>query len=89
MMAAKATNLLEAKWPTKVSKTNDPKHCDYHKIVGHPIRDCYVFKDIIEDMIRRGEIEIEGAPSKGPSASSNATSIVEQKDDSHIILRNL
>jgi len=64
LMAAKATNLLEAKWPTKVSKTNDPKHCDYHKIVGHPIRDCYVFKDIIEDMIRRGEIEIEGAHPK-------------------------
>jgi len=38
---------------------------------------------MIEDMIKRGEIEIDGALPKGPTASSNATSIVEQKDNSH------
>jgi len=48
------------------------------------MKDCYVFKDIIEDMIRRGEVEIKEALPKGPSASSNATSAIEQKDDSHI-----
>ena len=36
-------------------------------------------------MIRRGEIEIEGALPKGPTASSNATPTVEQKDDSHTL----
>ena len=34
-------------------------------------------------MIRKGEIEIEWAPTKGPTASSNATSTVEQRDESH------
>jgi len=57
--------------------TNDPKYCSYHRIISHPIKDCYVFKDIIEDMIGREEIEIEGAPAKGPTVSSNATSTVE------------
>jgi len=35
-------------------------------------------------MIRTGEIEIEGAPPKGPTASSNATLMIEQKDDSYL-----
>jgi len=34
-------------------------------------------------MIRRGEIEIEGAPAKGPTTSSNATSTVEKRDKSY------
>jgi len=34
-------------------------------------------------MIRTGKIEIEGAPVKGPTALSNATSTVEQRDESH------
>ena len=35
-------------------------------------------------MIRRGEIEIEGTLLKGPTTSSNATSMIEQKDDSYL-----
>jgi len=57
--------------------TNDPKYCSYHRIISHPIKDCYVFKDVIKDMIRRGEIEMEGAPAKGLTASSNATLTVK------------
>ena len=41
------------------------------------IKDYYVFKDIVEGMIGRGEIEIEGASPKGPTVSSNATPTVE------------
>jgi len=83
-MAAKAISLPEPKRPTKVNKTNDPRYCSYHKIINHPIKDSYVFRDIIKDMIRRREIEIEGAPPKGLTASSNATSMIEQKDDSYL-----
>ena len=35
-------------------------------------------------MIRRGEIKIEGTLPKGPIASSNATSMIEQ-DDSYLL----
>jgi len=83
-MAAKPISLLEPKRPAEVNKTNDPKYCLYHRIISHPIKDCYVFKYIIEDMIRRGEIEIEGTAPKGTAASSNATSMIEQKDDSYL-----
>ena len=84
LMAARAISLPEPKRPTKVNKTNDPRYCLYHKIISHPIKDCYVFKDIIEDMIKRGEIEIEEAPLKGRTGSSNTTSMIEQKDDSYL-----
>jgi len=77
LMAAKALSLPEPKRPAEVNMINDSKYCSYHRIISHPIKDCYVFKDIIEDMVRRGEIEIKGAPAKGPTASSNATSTVE------------
>ena len=83
-MAAKAISLPDPKRPAEINKTSDPRYCPYHRIVSHPIKDCYIFKDIIEDMIRRGEIEIEGAPPKGPIASSNTTSMIEQKDDSYL-----
>jgi len=84
LMAGKAIFLLEPKWPAEVNKTNEPNYCPYHRIISHLIKDCYVFKDIFKDMIRRGEIEIERAAPKGPTASSIATSTIEQKDDSYL-----
>jgi len=83
LMATKAIYLPNPKRPTEVNKTNDPKYCLYHRIISNPIKACYVFKDIIEDTIRRGEIEIKGAPPKGSTTSSNATLLVEQKDESY------
>jgi len=82
-MATKTTSFSKPKHLAEVNKTNNTKCYLYHKIIHHPIKNCYVFKDIIEDIIRRGEIEIEGALPKGPTESSNATSTVEQNDDSH------
>ena len=82
-MAAKAISLPDLKRLAEINMTNDPKYCSYHRIISQPIKDCYIFKDIIKDMIRRGEIEIKGAPAKGPTASSNVTSTVEQRDESH------
>jgi len=52
-------------------------------MICHSIKDCYIFKDIIEDMIKREEIEIEESLSKGPTASSTTTLTVKQKNNSH------
>jgi len=82
-MAAKVIYLLEPKRPAEVNKTNDPKYFPFHRIISHPIKGCYFFKDIIKYMIKREEIEIEGTP-KGPTASSNETSMIEQKDESYL-----
>ena len=51
LMAAKAISFPELKRPAEVNMINDPKYCSYHRIISHPIKYCYVFKDIIKDMI--------------------------------------
>ncbi|KAL8151400.1 hypothetical protein V2J09_021208 [Rumex salicifolius] len=78
LMEAKALTLPEPKRPNEVGMTNYPKYFPYHHLLGHSIEDCYTFKDIIEGMINKGEIEVEGGKSKGPSASSNVISTIKE-----------
>ncbi|KAL8161824.1 hypothetical protein V2J09_013313 [Rumex salicifolius] len=77
LIEAKALTLPEPKKPNEVGMTNNPKYCPYHRLLGHTIEDCYVLKDIIEGMINKAEIEVDGGKSKGPFASSNAISMIE------------
>ncbi|KAL8151477.1 hypothetical protein V2J09_021285 [Rumex salicifolius] len=53
-MIAKLLTLPEPKRPKEVGKTDDPKYCPYHRLISHPITNCYVLKDIIERMINKG-----------------------------------
>lgn len=32
-------------------KTCDPKYCLYHRIVSHNIKDCFVFKDKVQELL--------------------------------------
>jgi len=36
--------LPESKCPEEVGRTNDPKYYQYHRIIGHPIEKCDVFR---------------------------------------------
>ena len=40
--------LPECKRPNEASKSDDPNFCPYHRVLGHPIGDCWVFKDWVE-----------------------------------------
>ncbi|MQM11528.1 hypothetical protein Taro_044437 [Colocasia esculenta] len=46
------------KRPDQAAKKDDPRYCLYHQILGHPLEDCYVFKDIMESLIKKGELQI-------------------------------
>ncbi|GLJ07896.1 hypothetical protein SUGI_0076310 [Cryptomeria japonica] len=39
---------------------NDDEYCEFHKIKGHKIGNYHQLKNIIQDLIDRGDIEIEG-----------------------------
>ncbi|GLJ20143.1 hypothetical protein SUGI_0365630 [Cryptomeria japonica] len=39
---------------------NDDEYCEFHKSKGHKIGNCHRLKNIIQDLIDRGDIEIEG-----------------------------
>ncbi|KAI3472363.1 hypothetical protein Pfo_031104 [Paulownia fortunei] len=37
--------LPEMKCLEEAGRVDDPKYCKYHHLVGHPIHDCFIFKD--------------------------------------------
>jgi len=39
--------LSEARRPEEVGKTDNPSFCLYHRILGHPTKNCYIFKDVL------------------------------------------
>jgi len=43
--------LPEARRPEEVSKTDNPNYYLYHRMLGHPTKSCYIFKDILQDLI--------------------------------------
>ena len=43
--------LLEARRPEEVGKTDNPKYCLYHRMLGHPTKSCYIFNKIFQALI--------------------------------------
>ena len=43
--------LLRARRPEEIGKTDNPNCCLYHRMLGHPTKSCYVFKDILQVLI--------------------------------------
>ncbi|KAL0925887.1 hypothetical protein M5K25_004261 [Dendrobium thyrsiflorum] len=50
--------LPECKRPEESKQTDDPNYCPYHRVLGHPIEDCYIFKDWLERKYRKGELTL-------------------------------
>lgn len=50
--------LPESKRPGDMEKSDDPNFCPYHRLLGHPIEDCWVFKDWVERKYKAGEITL-------------------------------
>ena len=43
--------LPEAMRPEEVGKTDDPNYCLNHRIVEHPTKSCYIFRDVLQTII--------------------------------------
>jgi len=43
--------LPEIRRPEEVGKTEDPSYCLYHRMLGHPTKNCYIFKDVLQALI--------------------------------------
>jgi len=43
--------LPEARRPEEVGKTDNPNYYLYHRMLGHPTKSCYIFKDILQALI--------------------------------------
>ena len=48
--------LPESKRPEEVGRTDDPKYCEYHRIIGHPIEQCDAFRGQVLQLLKEGKI---------------------------------
>ncbi|KAL0289252.1 UNVERIFIED_CONTAM: hypothetical protein Sangu_2621300 [Sesamum angustifolium] len=54
LLEANLIDLPEIKRPEEAERKDDPKYCKYHRLIGHAIQDCFVFKDKIMQLARQG-----------------------------------
>jgi hypothetical protein len=47
-----------SKRPEDADKSDEPNFCPYHRVLGHSIEDCWVFKDWVEKVYKNGEITL-------------------------------
>ncbi|KAM2246588.1 hypothetical protein ACFXTI_007392 [Malus domestica] len=47
LLEKKVIELPECKRPEEMNRINDPKHCKYHRIVGHHVGKCFILKELI------------------------------------------
>ncbi|KAL0315873.1 UNVERIFIED_CONTAM: hypothetical protein Sradi_5465500 [Sesamum radiatum] len=64
------------KQPKEAKRKDDLKYCKYHRLVGHAIQDCFVFKDKVMQLARQGKISLEE-----DSAATNAITIESGRVD--------
>jgi len=43
--------LIEIRRLEEVGKIDDPNYCLYHKMLGHPTKNCYIFKNVLQALI--------------------------------------
>ncbi|CAH9127864.1 unnamed protein product [Cuscuta epithymum] len=58
LMRLNLISLPESKRPEEAMKVDDPKYCNYHRILSHPTEKCWVLKDKIMALARDGKIEL-------------------------------
>ncbi|KAK2975803.1 hypothetical protein RJ640_022763 [Escallonia rubra] len=79
--------LPESKRSEESGRVNEPKYCKYHRILGHKTEKCFILKELIMNLAKKGKIEldIDGVeesnhasvissdvtPSKGPNTLNN------------------
>ncbi|KAF3684272.1 hypothetical protein FXO38_00372 [Capsicum annuum] len=56
LLKHKLIDLLEMKQPNEAGRTNDPNYCKYHRLVGHPLEKCFVFKDKVMQLENKKKI---------------------------------
>ncbi|KAL0449367.1 UNVERIFIED_CONTAM: hypothetical protein Slati_1493100 [Sesamum latifolium] len=59
LLEANLIDLPEIKRPEEAEWKDDPKYYKYHRLVGHAIQDCFVFKDKVMQLARQGKISLE------------------------------
>ena len=54
----KLIELPECRRPEDMGKVDDPNYCKYHRIIGHPIQKCFIFKEQIMKLAKENKIDL-------------------------------
>ena len=58
LLQLKLIELLECRQPKDMGKVDDPNYCEYHRIIGHQIQKCFVFKEQIMKLAKENKINL-------------------------------
>ena len=68
--------LPEIRRPEEVGKSDDPSYCLYHRMLGHPTKNSYVFKDVLQALINAEVLKL-CPEQKKETANMTATSPIQ------------
>jgi hypothetical protein len=74
--------LPASKRPEDAGKSDEPNFCPYHRVLGHSIEDCWVFKDWVEKAYKNDEITLPKGFLQSPSAHEQANTISHEEEKS-------
>ena len=57
-----------------MGKTDNPNYCLYHRMLGHPTKICYIFKDILQALIDAEVLKLRPEQKK---VTANMTSFLQ------------
>ena len=66
----------EVRCPNEAGKTDDPNYYLYHKILWHPTKNCYIFKDVLQALINAELLKLH-LEQKKVTANMTATSPIQ------------
>ena len=66
--------LPEARHPEEVGKSDNPNYYLYHRMLGHPTKSCYIFKDILQVLIDAEVLKLRPEQKK---VTTNMTSFLQ------------
>ena len=59
LISLELIKLPKMKRPEEANQTNVPKYCKYHRLISHPIEQCFVLKDKIMELAHQGKITFD------------------------------
>jgi hypothetical protein len=74
--------LSASKRPEDANKSDEPNFCPYHRVLGHAIEDCWVFKDWVEKAYKNDEITLPKGFLQSPTAHEQANTISHEEEKS-------
>ena len=59
LLQLKLIELPEYRQPEDIGKVDDPNYSKYHRIIGHPVQKCFVFKEQIMKLAKENKIDLD------------------------------